>query len=454
MDENKNNGELFGFDQDNSEENYNGNNVTSEGIDYQTNVAENFESSDDNQQHYAPHNEQFVFEAPVTISRKKKEKKYVSLSSLVISNIALLIVLAIIFSVIGYFGFDYLFNSRVKKHGLTGKVDVVKQNSYSLNVIEEDADAVVAVAKKVTTSVVGIRTTVSFYNYIYGKQESSGEGSGVIYSEDGYIITNYHVISDAVKYGDDSSEILVFINNGSEDGYPATVVGYNISYELAVIKINASGLTKIELADSSKLEVGHRVIAIGSPGGLQFMGSVTSGVISGLDRIISDENSIPLIQTDAAINPGNSGGALVNTKGELVGINSSKIVSESFEGMGFAIPTNKAVEICNKIIKKEYDPDPYIGININHDIDEKLLAQFKLPAGAYVYGVEEGGPADSANIKAGDIITEFNGKSIKNYTDLSNAISDCSPGNSVTVKIYRDGNYYTGTIVVGSNTSN
>ena len=189
-------------------------------------------------------------------------------------------------------------------------------NSNDITINAENIDATIgeAIAEKVTPSVVGIRTTVSVTNFFGGTQEASGEGSGVIYTADGYIITNYHVIGDAIDYGK-SSEIEVFLSGNTEKGYPAAVVGYNISNDLAVIKINATNLKAIEWANSDEVKVGQQVMAIGNPGGLEFMGSATWGIVSGLNRIVSsgsDGSTTQLIQTDAAINPGNSGGALVN----------------------------------------------------------------------------------------------------------------------------------------------
>lgn len=317
--------------------------------------------------------------------------------------------------------------------------------------IEETAESVVeAVAKKVTPSVIGIRTTTSVMNFFGGQQEATGEGSGVIYSADGYIITNYHVISGAIT-SRSNSKIEVFVDNLNSESYIASVVGYNISTDLAVIKIDAKNLTPAEFTDSSTLKVGQYVITIGNPGGLEFMDSVTYGVVSGLDRVVSESSSVQLIQTDAAINPGNSGGALVNTKGQLVGINSSKIVSEEFEGMGFAIPSNKVKEICDNIISKENSPEPYFGISISEKYTSEVLKFYGFPVGAVVLSVAENSPAADAGIAKGDIITEFNGTAIKEYTMLEDLMKQCSPDEVINIKIYRSGRYYTTKIKVGSN---
>ena len=329
-------------------------------------------------------------------------------------------------------------------------VSNVSGQNVNINIDETAESVVEAVAKKVTPSVVGIRTTTSVTSFFGGSSESTGEGSGVVYSSDGYIITNYHVVSGAVS-NKSASKIEVFVDSLDSDSYEASVVGYNINTDLAVLKINASGLTAAEFADSSDLKVGQYVITVGNPGGLEFMDSVTYGVISGLNRVVSSDSDVKLIQTDAAINPGNSGGALVNVKGQLVGINSSKIVSEEFEGMGFAIPSNTVKEICKKIIEKQNDPEPYIGVTISEKYTASVLQYYGYPTGAVISSVAEGSPAENAGLQKGDIITEFAGKTISDYTVLSETLEDCKPNDKVNVKIYRSGRYYTTTVTVGSN---
>ncbi|MBQ5910564.1 MAG: trypsin-like peptidase domain-containing protein [Clostridia bacterium] len=389
--------------------------------------------------------------APPQKPKKPKEKSNFSLITVIIS-----VVLA---AVVGLGGgiVGTLAVYKAYSNGTTNSQTPNNNNSGDVTINVEDVDASLgeAIAEKVTPSVVGIRTTVSVTNFFGGTQEASGEGSGVIYTEDGYIITNYHVIGDAIDYGR-SSEIEVFLSGDTENGYTATVVGYNISNDLAVIKINATNLNAIEWADSGSLKVGQQVMAIGNPGGLEFMGSATWGIISGLNRVISsgsDGSTTQLIQTDAAINPGNSGGALVNIEGKLIGINSSKLVSESVEGMGFAIPSNTVKEICDKIIAKENNPDPYIGITISTRYDPETLKNWNYPVGAVVYSVAVDSPAADAGIQKGDIITEFAGKKITHYNLLGDYLKECKPGDVVTVQVYRSGRYIEGNITIGSNNS-
>lgn len=326
------------------------------------------------------------------------------------------------------------------------------KNNVNINVDETVTSIAEAVSKKCTESVVGIRTTTSVASFFGQSQNQSGEGSGVIYSSDGYIITNYHVIGDAVESS--NSKIDVFIGDSNSKSYSASVVGYNVSCDLAVIKIDASGLTPIELGNSDELNVGQYVITIGAPGGLEFMGSVTYGIISGLDRTVSTDSTLKLIQTDAAINPGNSGGALLNAEGKLIGINSSKIVSESYEGMGFAIPVNNVKEICDKIISRKSDGQPYLGVSISNTYTSEVLAFYGYPSGAVVSSVADGSPADKVGIERGDIITEFNGTAITEYTVLSDAMYECEPNDTVSIKIYRSGRYYTVNVKLTSDTSN
>ncbi len=335
--------------------------------------------------------------------------------------------------------------------GTVAEKTVLEQNKVNINVDKQASSVVEAVATKVTPSVVGIRTTTSVASF-FGDEESSGEGSGVIYKEDGYIITNYHVISGSI--GNSSSKIEVFLeSDANSKSYEASVVGYNISSDLAVIKIEAKGLPVIEISNSKKLKVGQYVITVGNPGGLEFMDSVTYGVISGLNRIVSSDSEIPLIQTDAAINPGNSGGALVNAEGELVGINSSKIVAEEFEGMGFAIPSNTVVEICNRIIEKENSPEPYIGITLSEKYTAEILNYYGYPEGAVVLSVAKGSPAYNTGIRKGDIITEFGGTAVKDYEAFYKLFEKVSPNQQVSIKIYRGGSIYSATIRIGSNNS-
>ncbi len=388
------------------------------------------------------------FEPPKRKKSKNKNNGY---------SIVTVIVCMLLAAVIGAStaaGVMINYNKNASNNSGTADNGVTEQNITNINVDETAESAIQAVAQKVTPSVVGIATTYATNNFFFGNSESSGSGSGIIYSSDGYIITNYHVIESAVTSS--SSKIEVYLSSDTDKAYQATVVGYNITNDLAVIKINASNLTAIEKGNIDSVKVGQYVAAIGSPGGLEFMGSVTYGIISGLNRVISDsssDDSVNLIQTDAAINPGNSGGALVNTKGQLIGVNSSKIAATEYEGMGFAIPIDTVVEVCDKIISRENDPNPYIGVTINEKYTAEILERMGYPVGAVVKSVISGGPADESGIRSGDIIISFGDTAITDYSLLNDAVAASKSGDVVKVKIYRGGKYYYTNVTVGSNNS-
>lgn len=395
----------------------------------------------------ASYNNNF-YAKPPKVKKERKTKRTYGVATVIISG-----VLAAVVSVITCVAvLGSVHTTQIDTTSSVKKVESSTANNVNINVDETVTSIAEAVAKKCTDSVVGIRTTTSVASFFGQTQNQSGEGSGVVYSEDGYIITNYHVISDAVTSS--NSKIEVFIGNSSSDSYSADVVGYNISCDLAVIKINATGLTPVEFGNSDQLSVGQYVVTIGAPGGLEFMGSVTYGIISGLNRTVSTDSSIKLIQTDAAINPGNSGGALLDGEGKLIGINSSKIVSEEFEGMGFAIPVNTVKEKCDKIISRKGNGQAYLGVSISSTYTSEVLSFYGYPSGAVVSSVADSSPAANAGIERGDIITEFNGTAITEYTMLNDLLYDCEANQTVSVKIYRNGRYYTIDIKLASDTAN
>ena len=306
--------------------------------------------------------------------------------------------------------------------------------------VESTADSLIeAIAEKVTPSVVGVRVTSSVSAGMFGgTQNQVGEGSGIVYTADGYIITNYHVISQAVE---NTGKVEIFLSTDTENSIAAEVVGYDASADLAVLKVDKTGLPAAEIGDSDSLKVGQTAVAIGNPGGLQFMGSTSAGVISGLNRTIQLESSgsLKLIQTDAAINPGNSGGALVDAHGRLIGINSAKLAATDYEGMGFAIPVNSAIEICNRIIQKIGEPKSYLGLEISTYYDSATLQRMGYPAGVVVYSVTEGSPAGQAGLQRGDIITQLNGAPVTSFALFNSEKNKYSPGDVVTLSVYRQG---------------
>jgi serine protease Do len=318
-------------------------------------------------------------------------------------------------------------------------------NGFSEVSIAASTTTVPDIAEKVGPSVVGIKVT-AIHGGKFGLQQSGGEGSGIIYSQDGYIITNYHVIQNAVDISSkkvaSGAKIEVILPSRVDEPYDAQVVGYDSKTDLAVIKIEALKLPAVELGDSDKVKVGEVAIAIGNPGGLEYMGSVTMCIVSGLNRSIETENGnqMKLIQTDVAINPGNSGGALVNSQGRVIGINSIKIIANGYEGLGFAIPSNTVKEIADSLINYKYVKGrTLLGIKIDRRYNEQVAQQNNLSAGVYVQDVTFFGSAYKAGIKAGDIITKFAGQTVKSYDDLDKIKGSYKPGDAVQVEIFRNG---------------
>ena len=292
--------------------------------------------------------------------------------------------------------------------------------------LEEFDNAISKVVEEITPSVVNIRVTITVQDIFGQMQEQEGIGSGVIYTDDGYIITNSHVVGSA-------EELLVTLYDGSE--YPAELVDADENTDVAVIKIEADGLKAASFTSIDNAKVGDLVIAVGSPFGLQQ--TVTIGVISAKGRALGSEETIPmvnLIQTDAAINQGNSGGPLVNSVGQVIGIN-TLILSPSgaSAGIGFAIPSDTVVNIAEQIIKFGEARIPFIGIEMGENKTDVT--------GVYISNVTEGYPAEEAGIKSGDIITEFDGVEVQDPLELLAQILRHNVGDSVNIKIYRDGEY-------------
>lgn len=406
---------------------------------------------------YNPNYQNYNVPQRITPQKPKKTKKGHSTWVVIISSLLAAIIGATsgVLGMGSVLGISWLFSGDDTTPTTSESVsEIFNNNKDNVTIkVDENASSIAeAVAKKCTDSVVGIRTTTSVSGFFGGTQEQSGDGSGVVYTSDGYIITNYHVIADAVS--GQNSKIDVFIGTDGSKSYPATVVGYNISCDLAVIKINVKGLTPMEFGNSDDLSIGQYIVTIGAPGGLEFIGSVTYGIISGLDRTVSTNTGLKLIQTDAAINPGNSGGALLDSNGKLIGINSSKIASVEYEGMGFAIPVNTVKEKCDKIIAREGTAQPYFGVSISSTYTSEVLELYGYPTGAVVSSVADGSPADKAGIVRGDIITEFNGTKIKEYTEFGEFLLDCKPNDTVKITVYRSGKYYTVNVKLASDSSN
>lgn len=326
--------------------------------------------------------------------------------------------------------------------GLQLQSDADRSIGSIFNTAVQAGSTVTAIAKKAGPAIVGIRMTIAGtrYNYFGVSNDRVGEGSGIIISKDGYIMTNYHVVYGAdPKQGTASRTILeVFLPDGREA--KAVFKGGDEKTDLAVIKIDLEDLPTAELGDSSKLEVGELAVAIGNPLGMEFAGSVTVGVISALNRTIEiNDRTLNLIQTDAAINQGNSGGALLNSQGQVIGINSAKIAASGVEGLGFAIPINDAWPIVDQLIRYGYVRGrPYIGIS-GREISSVYASYYGISKGIYVIDIVEGSGADKAGIKRGDIIVAIAGKDVESIRDLDKIKEAYKPGDTVHVTIDRSG---------------
>lgn len=286
-------------------------------------------------------------------------------------------------------------------------------------------------SEKVSDSVVGILCYSDDVPDQADTTTASSQGSGIIFSQDGYVITNAHVIGNSKT----AYAIRVVTSDGKE--YKAGVVGYDSRTDIAVLKMgDAKGLTPATFGDSSQLEVGQDIIVVGNPGGLDYQNTTTKGVISALDRKLSTSSLTKYIQTDAAINPGNSGGPLVNYYGQVVGITTSKIVSETYEGMGFAIPSQTVKSIVDTLIKNGYvEGRVKIGIS-GIAVTSDQASNYNIPQGIYVQSIVSGGPCDGTSLEEGDIITEVDGETITSFADVYAILETHKPGDKIKVKYY------------------
>ncbi len=309
------------------------------------------------------------------------------------------------------------------------------------------------VAEMVSPSVVVITTEQVVYSQWswYGQQQvESGAGSGVIISSDGYILTCAHVVEGA-------SNVTVTIG---EQDYTATVVGEDSTSDIAVLKIEATGLTPAVLGDSDTLKVGETVLAVGNPLG-ELGGTVTSGIVSALNRSVSIQgtnsvNTMSLIQMDASVSPGNSGGALFNMAGELVGVVNAKSSSSDAEGLGFAIPINDAVKVAQDLMQNGYvSGRPYMGISYLSVTNAQTAMQYGVSAyGVYIAEVVKDGPAEKAGLQAGDRFVSINGAEIVSANDLTSVLQDCKAGDTMEIVVARKGQMTSVSLVLGEKGAN
>ena len=354
---------------------------------------------------------------------------------------------------------------RTKLIGNTGSSSISTSNNTSTQSdgyvkqtsLENYSDTSVYAANKILPSIVGIKIEYTVNSTsIFGRSNSAtatASGSGIIISEDGYILTNNHVVSSSSSESNsyyqisEATKVTVTLFN-DETEYEAKIVGQDEQTDLAVIKIEKSGLTKAEFADSDDVKVGEFAMAVGNP--VNMTSTVTTGIISAVNRKITDSDgkTYTCIQTDAAINSGNSGGALVNSEGKVIGINTLKLSGTGIEGIGFAIPINSTTDITSQLIQYSKVKRPFIGIS-GIDLDETTAKKYNLVVGVYVKSVEDFSSAEKGGLKAGDVIVEADGKSIKSMDELNEIKNSHQIGDTIKLKINRDGSEKELTLTLG-----
>ena len=331
---------------------------------------------------------------------------------------------------------------RITEAAAAGSAD----SAQTATAVKNDSTALTASAiyAQACSQVVGVTTEVTYTNFFGMNSSSAVSGTGFIVSEDGYILTNYHVIELAAQ---NDKDVNVILYDGTR--YTASIVGYEKYNDVAVLKIDATGLKPVSFGNSDSLSVGDLVYAVGNPlGELDF--SMSTGHVSALDRAITSDESgvaINMFQIDAAVNSGNSGGPVYNAAGEVVGIVTAKYASTGVEGLGFAIPINDAVKIASDLITKGYvTGKAYMGVQIDQRYNSLYSQYYNMPLGAYVYSVEDGSCAEKAGLLAKDIITRLGDQDITGYTDLTSALHGFSAGDTTSMTVYRGGEEVTLTI--------
>ena len=400
-----------------------------------------YDSNNYNNPYETPSQEIPVYTPPTPKKREKKNRMGLRIC-------ALALVFALLGGALGAGGVIWYESSRGQT-GTAGKNETAMlqgiRESSVLNTVTVDTGKEMTAAEVYAANVnstVGITTSITT-NYWGFQTTSAAAGSGFILTEDGYILTNYHVVEN-------SNSITVAMYNG--DTYDATLIGYDESNDVAVLKVDAEGLSPVVLGDSDNLNVGDSVVAIGNPlGELTF--SLTAGLVSAKDREVTLSNSLTmdLIQTDCAINSGNSGGALFNMYGEVVGITNAKFSSSSsgasIDNIGFAIPIDSVRGIIESIIEKGYVSKPYIGVTIAPVSEESK--SYGLPAGVAVQSVVDGSPAAEAGLQVYDIITAVNGTPVTANSDLTEVVGSSLPGDVLEFEVYRQGETLKISVTVG-----
>ena len=398
--------------------------------------------------------EQPQYSAPQQPEKPRRKKKKFSGGKLVRSAVALVLAAAMGFAG-GFVGAKYGGGSKVVIQQVERPASSDSSTDSTGNSISATSGtglSTAQVAELVSPSVVVITTEQVVYSQWswYGQsQVESGAGSGVIISSDGYILTCAHVV-------DGASTITVTID---DKDYTATLVGEDTTSDVAVIKIDATGLTPATVGDSDSLKVGQSVMAVGNPLG-ELGGTVTGGMISALNRSVtiqgtSSTNTMSLIQMDASVSPGNSGGGLFNMNGELVGIVNAKSSSSDAEGLGFAIPINDAIKVAQELLENGYVTGrPYLGITYLGVEDAQTAAQLGVNAyGVYVVEVVKGGPAERAGLQSGDRIVSIDGTEIASKDDLGTLMQKHAAGDTLNITIARNGQMQTVSVTLGEKTA-
>ena len=380
-------------------------------------------------------------EKPAKEAKPPKERRTVGLGAL----IALCLVCALLGGLCGGAVSGSLMDSRMDKLetnvaelGETASKPVLVPTAPGTTVAKSDDEGGLSagdIYDMACEQVVGITTEVTGTNLFGMPVSGAVTGSGFIISEDGYVLTNYHVVEEANK---GKLDVTVILHDGTQ--YTAQIVAFEADNDVAVLKIDAEGLKPAVIGDSDSLRVGDPVYAVGNPlGELEF--SMTTGHVSAKDRsIVTDNNgeSIAMFQIDAPVNSGNSGGPVYNGEGQVVGIVTAKYADTGVEGIGFAIPINDAASIANDLITKGYvTGKARLGVSVNANYNEMYAQYYGWPMGAYIDGTESGSCAEKAGIEKGDIITKFDGEEIKGYDDLRAAVKRHSAGDSVELEVYR-----------------